>query len=657
MQNHPTASFGYHDWKIIHLCGATPPFAWAGTRAVVECTIAKGDEAACWAAAQRVLAQLAAHFPALQLWSDEVVATRSATDVSPLLRGWLALQAAFEMALYPADISEISEIPASPEADFTTSPNPRHALRLHSACPYDAFATLGLQLTGMWLSWSHAALQQGQLNLPREQLQRWCAGFERLSTLLPPPEVRGLHHRLWQQGISWQWSGGDKTRIGQGERQRIVTGVPEDSSFDESDKWRVPIYTVTGSVGKTTTARLLSQLLKTSGQTLAVTASDGAWVGEQKVAEGDCIGGVTARALLQQPGVQAAVFEQGRGGIVKQGVPYVYSDVAILLNVQSVHLGTEGIDTLSQMADTKALGLRPARLAVLNYDDVECRRIGGKRVAHSRIWFSTTATPASLRDMSRTAHAALGVSRDKHHAPIDLLIWQGGELKRQINLENVAPYHGLLGEKTLEELLAAVAAAWFGPLPLSIENWSASLRTLRLDSNNHIFRSSMHWQGSAAFVLDKAVENVHLTLLKETIKEFVKREKFDHCILVITRLPATPSETHQKSALSVYEIADEFICFDRPDAYQRSTALPEHSLGSIPDVLRKTLEWMNQDQEKNKSITVAKDWHASEDILRRRLSMSANEKILVLINQPTTSAPELDQQILTFATTGLLTSQ
>src|SRR5690606_28704798 len=156
--------------------------------------------------------------------------------------------------------------------------------------------------------------------------------------------------------------------------------------------------------------------------------------------------------------VEAALFEQGRGGIISHGVPYTRSDVAVLVNVQDVHLGLDGVETLEDMARVKAVGVRPARVAVLNRDDARCRRIGERRKADSCVWFSLTASADRLRDVSARALGAAGVERGEGGEPLALIVWRAGRIESRLSLDGVAPYHGLLGEKTVEELLAAVAA-------------------------------------------------------------------------------------------------------------------------------------------------------------------------------------------------------
>lgn len=644
--------WGYDGWNLQSFCGATPSFSHAATRFEVQCHVASHDAAAWWRASLQVLEQLSLQHAPLAAWLRCAQELREGASVSPFELGWRSITQAMGCPDYPCEVSLTNGKRSGSGSNTAEATDLPASIVAHIAFPYRDFMQQSLRLIGVWLGWSHVALKQGRLSLKQEQLTRWYGDYDALLKMLPEPSLMSTHHLLWQKGIAWDWLGEDRTRIGEGARQKVVHGAVQDLPFDEPDTWHIPIYTVTGSVGKTTTARLLWQLLQDSDQTLALAASDGAWIGQKRVIEGDCIGGVTARALLQSSSVQAAVFEQGRGGIVKQGVPYALSDVGILLNVQQVHLGLDGIETLEQMADTKAVGLRPARLWVLNYDDEQCVRLAKQHTIDATLWFSVTAPREKLEELSKESRAAVGVERDAAGVPQALTVWRAGQQLERWPLKGVAPYQGLLGEKTLEELLAAVAAAYFGPLALSGPSWPERLRALRLDGDNHAFRTSVHRQGNAVFVLDKAGELVPLQMLTGAVEELAHHEGCDHRIVALCRNARYIPERHLECMKPLYDLMDEFVCFDRPESYTSKAALPIYAPGSIPLLLRDELIRLNDDSGVQKPVSVHDDWAHAEAYLRQRLEELPG-KTLVLINQPSTAAPTLNQQILAFATTGL----
>src|SRR5690606_38144362 len=88
---------------------------------------------------------------------------------------------------------------------------------------------------------------------------------------------------------------------------------------------RVPLCAVTGTNGKTTVTRLLGHVLAEAGEHVGMTTTDGIYSGGQLVRPGDNTGPASARAVLSDPLVTAAVLETARGGILRRGLGYDWS--------------------------------------------------------------------------------------------------------------------------------------------------------------------------------------------------------------------------------------------------------------------------------------------------------------------------------------------
>jgi cyanophycin synthetase len=102
---------------------------------------------------------------------------------------------------------------------------------------------------------------------------------------------------------------------------------------------RIPIVAVTGTNGKTTTARMIAHIFKGIGKKVGMTSTDGVVIDERLVIRSDASGPRSAKMVLQNPRVDFAVFEVARGGILREGLGYERNDVGVVLNVQADHLG------------------------------------------------------------------------------------------------------------------------------------------------------------------------------------------------------------------------------------------------------------------------------------------------------------------------------
>src|SRR5207237_1477934 len=108
------------------------------------------------------------------------------------------------------------------------------------------------------------------------------------------------------------------------------------------------------------------------GRRVGFTTTDGIYLQNRLVMEGDMTGPFSANVVLSNPTVDVAVLETARGGILRAGLGFDECDVGIVLNVAPDHLGLGGITTIEQLADVK--GVVPAVVrrnghAVLNADD------------------------------------------------------------------------------------------------------------------------------------------------------------------------------------------------------------------------------------------------------------------------------------------------
>jgi cyanophycin synthetase len=157
---------------------------------------------------------------------------------------------------------------------------------------------------------------------------------------------------------------------------RDVAGPVMEMLFPPGTPARIPIASITGTNGKTTTTRMVGHIMKLAGKLVGMTTTDGVYFDGKLSVEGDMTGPTAARMVLRDPSVDVAVLETARGGLLKRGLGYRRCDVGAVLNIQADHLGLRGIETLEQLARVKRIVVEVARdTAVLNADDEHCLRM------------------------------------------------------------------------------------------------------------------------------------------------------------------------------------------------------------------------------------------------------------------------------------------
>jgi cyanophycin synthetase len=243
-----------------------------------------------------------------------------------------------------------------------------------------------------------------------------------------------------------------------------------DMLFPPGTTSRIPIVAVTGTNGKTTTARMISHIFKGLGRKVGMTSTDGVVIDERLLIRADASGPRSARMVLQNPRVDFAVFEVARGGILREGLGYERNDVAVVLNVQPDHLGLRGIDTVEQLADVKAVVVEAVPRdghAVLNADDPLVREMR-RRCSGQVVWFSMAEPGSEAREMidahCRRGGKALVLNPSERG---EMILVKHGPREMQLAWTHLLPAtFGGRARMNVQNALAAAAAAFAAGAPL-----------------------------------------------------------------------------------------------------------------------------------------------------------------------------------------------
>ncbi len=131
---------------------------------------------------------------------------------------------------------------------------------------------------------------------------------------------------------------------------------------------RIPHVLITGTNGKTTTARMVARILRHHGLFAGNTSTDGLMLDGELVTPGDWTGPGGARQVLRNTQVQAAALETARGGLLRRGLASTWADAAVVTNISDDHLDAQ-VASEAAMAEAKLAirkGIRPGGQLILN---------------------------------------------------------------------------------------------------------------------------------------------------------------------------------------------------------------------------------------------------------------------------------------------------
>ena len=245
----------------------------------------------------------------------------------------------------------------------------------------------------------------------------------------------------------------------EGEAQYVAKPVI-DMLFPPGSAARIPIVAITGSNGKTTTARMIAHILKGMGRKVGMTSTDGIFVDGRLIRRGDMSGPKSASTVLQNPNVEMAVFEVARGGILREGLGYDRNDVAVVLNVTGDHLGLGGITSFRQLAAVKQVLVEAVPrdgTAVLNADDPLVAAMG-RHCSGSVIYFSLDPNNESVRRQASRGRRAVTLEPGRNG---EMIVLRHGRKSLPLVWTHLLPatFEGR-ARMNVQNALAAAAAAW-----------------------------------------------------------------------------------------------------------------------------------------------------------------------------------------------------
>ena len=297
-------------------------------------------------------------------------------------------------------------------------------------------------------------------------------------------------------------------------RPRPVGEAIVDLMFGPDEMGRIPLIAITGVNGKTTVTRFIAHLSRQTGAKVGMTCTDGVYINDRRIDTGDCSGPSSARAVLVNPEVDVAVLETARGGILRAGLGFDQCDVAVVTNIGGGdHLGISDINTPEDLAWVKGTivdAVGPHGFAVLNAADplvaAMVRRCRGSVVFFARDW----AHPGILSHRAQRGRAIF-VREGR------VILAEGSREIDLLGVEEAPLTHGGRVGFQVENLLAAVAAAWSAGFPL--DSIRKGVRSFDAEVGQVPGRFKVLEIKGATVILDYGHNPSSLSAILETIRE------------------------------------------------------------------------------------------------------------------------------------------
>ncbi|GAA4450135.1 cyanophycin synthetase [Nibrella saemangeumensis] len=296
-------------------------------------------------------------------------------------------------------------------------------------------------------------------------------------------------------------------------KARDVGKAIADMLFPGEQNGRIPIIAITGTNGKTTTTRLTAHIVRQAGFSVGYTTTDGVYIGNFQIEEGDCTGFGSCSKVLMDPTVDFAVLECARGGLLRSGLAFDQCDVGVVTNVASDHLGLNNIHTLEDLAHVKSVipeTVKPDGYTVLNADNDYTYDMRNRVECHVAL-FSTD--PNSERIQAHCQQGGLAAVYENGF----VTILKGNERFRIEQATNIPLSFDGKAIFMVENILAASLAAYCQGIPT--ETIAEGLRTFVPSDQNTPGRMNQFTFNDFTVLVDYAHNPHGLLALGHYIKQ------------------------------------------------------------------------------------------------------------------------------------------
>lgn len=410
-----------------------------------------------------------------------------------------------------------------------------------------------------------------------------------------------------------------------------ITALPDASTINWQQYKPIPLAYVTGTNGKSTSVRIMSQIIKQAGKCCGVTSTDFIRVGDNIIDHGDYSGPGGARMLLRHPETETAILEVARGGLLRRGLPIDNVDAALITNIAEDHLGQYGINTVAALAQAKAIvakgllnkghsNVQREGTLVLNADD-ECLVALAPQLPVNKCWFSLHESNTTLQQHKQKGGAVCFVREQQ------LVYSNGCEESIIIAVKDIPMTLNGAALHNIQNALGAIALAKC----LDIDNQSIKIALSNFASNleDNPGRGNRFSVKNADVIMDFA-HNVHsMSAMAVTTANMKAKRKF----LMLSHAGDRSDNEIINMTKTALTMQPDFIVAAELEHYLRGRAL-----GEVPQLIVNTA--LASGMKKNNIYIADSPYKGAKHILEQ---LQENDLALLMVLSERTEIIELLQ--------------
>ena len=291
-----------------------------------------------------------------------------------------------------------------------------------------------------------------------------------------------------------------------------------DMLFPDKLKTRIPVFSVTGTAGKTITVNFLNYCLQKEGYITGMTSSDGLFINGKRLMNGDMTYPENVSLVLKDPTIDCAILETSREGILRKGIGYKFADFGIVLNIHDEHVGSDDIKYIEDLAYAKSVVAEQVYeegYTILNAD-IELVLDMKNRLYSKLALFSKGKTSKEISSHILKGGLAVNI--------IDDVIFLHNKTKSEkvIELVNIPLTFNNTAKFMYDEILAVVAA--LAAFNISIENIRKYLIGFKPVKENIPCRMNLVEVNDFKVLLDNACNYANYEGLKLFLDSFAENK-------------------------------------------------------------------------------------------------------------------------------------